>query len=178
VPDRERSATTPWGVRIARRVPTQLYPFERYFGGFAAVPAVRSLFGRYTARVLRAQRVEFFSARFGYMSTSDVDGHLIISSQYLKNGSLRNIYLDVVHELCHVRQFRRKERLFYPQLSYVDAPSEIEAYRITVAEGRRIGMTDAELLDYLTIEWITPAELARLARRVGVKTPPRARRAK
>jgi hypothetical protein len=81
-----------------------------------------------------------------------------------------------VHELCHVRQFRRKQPLFYPKLSYVDAPSEIEAYRITVREGRRIGMSDAELVDYLRIEWITPAELRRLVRRMGLRPRPTHRR--
>jgi hypothetical protein len=100
------------------------------------------------------------------MSTSDVDGHLIISSHYLKDGDFRNVYLDVVHELCHVRQFRDGKPLFYPKLSYVDAPSEIEAYSFTIKEGRRIGMTDDELIEYLRIEWIEPAEHARLARRM------------
>jgi hypothetical protein len=155
-------------VRIQRESPTKLYPFERFFHGFADVPAVRELFGNRTRRVLRQQKVEFFSARFGYMGTSDVDGHIIISSNYLRTGEFRSIYLDLVHELCHVRQFQRKQPLFYPKLSYVDAPSEIEAYAHTVKEGKRIGMTDAELVDYLTIEWIDAADLRRLARRMGV----------
>jgi len=74
----------------------------------------------------------------------------------------------VVHELCHVNQFRHKKPLFYPKLSYVDAPSEIEAYRFTVKEGQRIGMTTRELLEYLKVEWISPAEHRRLARRMGL----------
>ncbi len=112
--------------------------------------------------------MEFFSARFGYMGTSDVDGHLIISNRYLKTGDFRSVYLDVVHELCHVNQFRHRKPLFFPRLSYVDAPSEIEAYKFTVQEGRRIGMTDQELVDYLKVEWINAAEHRRLARRVGL----------
>ncbi len=163
-------------MRIERQAPTKLYPFERFFRGFADVPAVRELFGRQTRKVLRDLRVEFFSARFGYMSTSDIDGHLIISSNYLRTGEFRTIYLDIVHELCHVRQFRRKQPLFYPKLNYVDAPSEIEAYAHTVKEGKRIGMTDTELVDYLTIEWIDAADLRRLARRMGVLTGARARK--
>jgi hypothetical protein len=164
------------GVRIERTGPTRLYPFTRFFRGFETVPTVRALFGTNTERVLRAQKVEFFSARFGYMGTSDVDGHLLISSHHLKESPLRTVYLDLVHELCHVRQFREKRPLFYPKLSYVDAPSEIEAYRLTVQEGRRIGMTDRELWEYLTIEWITPRELLRLARRCGVRPPAKRRR--
>lgn len=157
-----------YGVEIARRGPTQLYPFLRFFRGFERNPAVQELFGRATLRVLRGLKVEFFSARFGYMGTSDVDGHLIISNHYLRDGKFRDLYLDVVHELCHVKQFRRHRPLFYPKLNYVDAPSEIEAYRFTVREGRRIGMTDRELLEYLRVEWISPAEHRRLARHVGL----------
>ncbi len=163
------------GVRIERVGPTKLYPFTRFFQGFDQVPLVRQLFGRQTARVLRSVHVEFFSARFGYMGTSDLDGHLLVSTHHLKDSDFRTVYLDVVHELCHVRQFRDGKPLFYPKLSYVDAPSEIDAYRRTVREGRRIGMTDAELLEYLQVEWITPVEHRRLARRCGV-TVPRTRR--
>ena len=105
------------------------------------------------------------------MSTSDEDGHLLINSHHLREAEFRIVYLDLVHELCHVRQFRRKQPLFYPKLSYVDAPSEVEAYRITVAEGRRIGMTDRELFDYLHMFWLSKAEHRRLARRVGLKFP-------
>lgn len=161
------------GVTIERSPPTKLYPFRRYFRGFEHVPAVRDLFGRRTNRVLTNLKVEFFSSRFGYMGTSDEDGHLLVSTHHLRNSDFRTVYLDVVHELCHVRQFLRGKRLFYPKLSYVDAPSEIEAYRRTVREGRRIGMTDAELSHYLRIEWITPAEHRRLARRMGVVHPRR-----
>ena len=155
-------------VRIERRAPTKLYPFERFFRGFSKIPAVQELFGRHAPKVLRNLKVEFFSARFGYMGTSDVDGHLIISSHYLRDGDFRNVYLDIVHELCHVNQFRHRKPLFYPKLSYVDAPSEIEAYKFTVQEGRRLGMTNRQLIEYLKVEWISEAEHRRLARHVGV----------
>lgn len=166
-------------VRVQRRAPTRLYPFLRYFRGFEKLPSVRELFGARTREVLRKLKVEFFSARFGYMGTSDVDGHLIISNRYLREGEFTSVYLDVVHELCHVNQFRHGKRLFYPRLSYVDAPSEIEAYRFTVREGRRIGMSEKQLVEYLKVEWITPVEHRRLARRTGLHirpVPPRHRR--
>ncbi len=160
------------GVRIQRDAPTKLYPFRRFFRGFEKVPLVRELFGTRTETVLRDLKVEFFSARFGYMGTSDVDGHLLVSTHHLKDSEFRTVYLDVVHELCHVRQFRAKRPLFYPKLSYVDAPSEIEAYRLTVKEGLRIGMSRKELIDYLKVEWISPAEHRRLVRRTGLGSPP------
>jgi hypothetical protein len=161
------------GVRIERVGPTRLLPFVRFFRGFENVLAVRRLFGPRTPQILRGLKVEFFSARFGYMGTSDVDGHLLISTHHLHDSPFRTVYLDVVHELCHVKQFRDGKPLFYPKLSYVDAPSEIEAYRFTVDEGRRIGMTDAQLLDYLKVEWISPAEHRRLAKRCRVSVTKR-----
>lgn len=157
-----------FGVRIERTAPTRLLPFRRFFRGFEKVPAIRDLFGRQTDRVLKNLKVEFFSARFGYMGTSDVDGHLLISTHHLKDSDFRTVYLDVVHELCHVNQFRKGKPLFYPRLSYVDAPSEIEAYAFTVKEGRRIGMTDRQLIDYLKVEWVDAKDHRRLARRMGL----------
>lgn len=156
------------GVRIERNAPTRLLPFERFFRGFGKVPAIRELFGRETDRVLRNLKVEFFSARFGYMGTSDVDGHLLVSTHHLKDSPFQTVYLDVVHELCHVNQFRKGRPLFYPRLNYVDAPSEIEAYAFTVKEGRRIGMSDRQLIDYLKVEWIDDRDHRRLARRMGL----------
>jgi hypothetical protein len=165
------------GVTIKRKAPTKLYPFTRFFTGFHKVPAVRELFGEESERVLRKLKVEFFSARFGYMGTSDVDGHLLISSHHLADGEYKTVYLDIVHELCHVNQFRHKKPLFYPKLSYVDAPSEIEAYAFTVEEGRRIGMTRRQLMEYLKVEWITPQEHRRLARRTGLLGKPTGKKA-
>lgn len=170
------SAETALGVTIERAAPTKLYPFTRFFRGFEKNPSIRAVFGPRTGAVLRSLQVEFFGARFGYMGTSDVDGHLLISTNHLKTSDFKTVYLDLVHELRHVKQFRDGRPLFYPKLSYVDAPSEIEAYRFTVREGRRIGMTDRELLEYLKVEWISPAEHRRLARRCGVgQTPSRVR---
>jgi len=156
------------GVEIERVAPAKLYPFLRFFRGFDSVPTVQKVFGKQAGRALRSLKVEFFSARFGYMGTSDIDGHLLISSRHLRDSDFRTVYLDIVHELCHVKQFRDGRPLFYPKLSYVDAPSEIEAYRLTIEEGRRIGMTNKKLIDYLKVEWITPAEHRRLAKRCGL----------
>ena len=157
-----------FAVQIERNAPTRLYPFSRYFRGFQHVAAVRGLFGKDTAELLRTLKVEFFSSKFGYMGTSDVDGHLIVSTHYLETGEFRTIYLDIVHELCHVKQFRDGRPLFRPDLSYVDTPTEVEAYAFTVKEGRRIGMTDGELVDYLKVEWIDAKDHRRLARRQGL----------
>lgn len=165
-----RAAKLP-SVQIPRHIPLKFEPFTKRFKGFERVSAVRAIFGPQTAQVLRALRVEYFSARWGYMGVSDQDGHLMVSSYYLKHGKPRDIYLDVVHELVHVRQFREGKELFPDGFEYSDTPTEIEAYRHCIAEGRRLGMTDRQLFDYLKVEWMSPKEVLRLAKHVGVKAP-------
>jgi len=159
-------------VRVPRRITLKFERFTDHFKGFERVPAVRAIFGRRTARALRSLKVEFFSAKWGFMAVSDEDGHLMASTYYLRTGNPRDIYLDVVHELVHVRQFHEGKRLFEDGYEYPDLPTEIEAYRTCIAEGRRLGMDDRELFEYLKVFWMSDAEVRRLAKHVGVRPPP------
>jgi hypothetical protein len=174
-----------FGVRIRRKAPIRLYRFQDYFEGFESAPPVRELFGGRTDQVLRNLKIEFFSPPFGYMGTSDEDGHLVIGTHHLRTSDLRTLYLDVVHELCHVKQFRAGRPLFDRKRKYFDTPTEIEAYEFTVKEGKRLGMTNPELVEYLKVEWVEPKDHLRFARRLGLLGRPargrsgrRARRAR
>ena len=104
------------------------------------------------------------------MGVSDEDGHLMISVDYLRNGDEQDIYLDIIHELVHVKQFRNGIELHDHRFSYPTRPTEIEAYAHTVKEARRIGMTDAEIYEYLKTEWLTNEEVKQLASTLNVKT--------
>ncbi len=161
------NATLPQ-VQITREAKVTLYRFTDYFTGFEKVPAIRELFGEKTDEILKNLKVEFYSAKFGYMSVSDEDGHLIISAHHLRTSDEAVIYLDVVHELHHVKQFMDGKQIFLLEFEYVDSPIEIEAYIPTVKEAKRIGMTDDEIRDYLKIEWITDEQFSRLLERLGL----------
>jgi len=165
-------------VRIIRQVPTSKrgsnirHSFNDYFKGFQAVPAVREIFGQQTDEVLASVQVEFLNVRSDYIWVSDEDGHLIANANYLKHGETRAIYLDVIHELVHVKQFRDGREIsleFGKRFEYVDRPTEIEAYRHTIKEARRLGMTDEEIINYLKVTWLDEEEVRRLARHLGVK---------
>lgn len=156
------------GVTIKREVETTLYPFTDYFRGFEKVEAIKTLFGEKTEVVLKNLKVEFYSSKFGYMGISDEDGHLLISAHHLRTADPIVLYLDIVHELHHVRQFFDGKDLFSPEYEYVDSPVEIEAYKATVAEAKRIGMPEEQVIDYLKIEWLTGEQHARLVRAVGL----------
>jgi hypothetical protein len=162
-------------MRLFRRLPVNLLSFgsstrvfSQYFKDFGTLPAVRGIFGDKTDEVLSHLQVEL-SWVGGYMYVDGSDGHLVISKPYLSSGDKTDIYLDLIHELVHVKQFRQGRELFDPQYDYVERPTEIEAYRYTVAEARRIGLSEKRILSYLRTEWMSDEDFKRLAKSVGVK---------
>ena len=102
------------------------------------------------------------------MSVSDEDGHLLISTNHLKNADLRILYLDVIHELFHVKQFMEGKNLFQNEFEYVDSPIEVPAYKFTIEEAKRIGMKTGEIIDYLKVEWVTEEQHARLVKTLAL----------
>ena len=96
-------------------------------------------------------------------------GILVISKRYLDSGNKTDIYLDLIHELCHVKQFMNGKELFDPRYDYVDRPTEIEAYRYAVKEARRIGLSEDRICCYLRTEWMDDDAFQRLAKSVNVQ---------
>lgn len=155
-------------VKILRKATITMHPFTDYFQGFEKVEAVRRIFGDKTSEVLNSLRVEFFGRR-SYMGVNDEDGHLLVSAYYLNHGDLIDLYLDVIHELVHVRQFMEGKKLFDDHFSYVDRPTEVEAYAAAVEEARRLGLSDERILRYLKTEWMSEKELQKLAKTLNVR---------
>jgi hypothetical protein len=143
------------------------YPFTDYFRGFEKVEAVRRIFGDQTEEVLRNLKVEFTSIG-GYMFISNSDGHLVVNSRYMNNGDKVDIYLDVIHELVHVKQFMEGKELFDIHYGYTERPTEIEAYSHAVEEARSLGLTDERICDYLRTEWMSEDDLKQLAKALRV----------
>lgn len=146
---------------------TQKITFLEYFKGFDRITAVRGIFGEKTNEVLSHLIVEL-SWLNGYMYVDGTDGHLVVSKGYLSTGNRIDIYLDLIHELYHVKQFMEGKELFNPRYVYVDRPTEIEAYRYCVAEAKRLGLSDERIHQYLRTEWMSEEEFRRLAQSVNV----------
>jgi len=102
------------------------------------------------------------------MGVDDNDGHLRVNGRYLNSGDKTEIYLDVVHELCHVKQHLEGKELFSPRYDYVDRPTEVDAYRYTVKEAKRLGLSDERILSYLQTEWMSDSDLERLVKNIGI----------
>jgi hypothetical protein len=141
--------------------------FTDVFKGFEKVEAVQRIFGEKTEEVLCNLKVEFIGFG-GYMGVDDATGNLMVNPHYLNSGDKTDIYLDVIHELCHVKQHMEGKELFDSRYDYVDRPTEIEAYRYTVQEARRLGLTEQRICSYLRTEWMNENELKRLAKAVNV----------
>ena len=149
------------------RIKGPTYPFTDYFKGLEKSKAIRNIFGEKTKEVLRNLRVEFTWVR-SYMWVSNADGHLTVSSYYMNNGDKIDIYLDLVHELVHVRQFLEGKELFNNRYDYIDRPTEIEAYRYAVEEAKSLGLSNERICRYLKTEWMSYEELKRLAKTLSI----------
>ncbi len=156
------------GVTISRKVTSDSCYFCDLFRGFENVGAVKGIFGAGTMETLKSVRI-LLSPKKGYLRVDNATGDIMISSSYLRTADERDFYLDLIHELVHVRQFKEGKDLFDKKYSYVDRPTEIEAYTVGVKEARRIGMREEEIIEYLKVEWVTDEEFERLLRAVKVK---------
>jgi len=144
------------------------HPFTDYFQGLEENEAVKQIFGDRTGEILSGLKIHFIRAA-GYMGVNPLNGHLVVNPAYLVNGDELDIYLDLVHELVHVRQQMDGKPLFEGGYGYVERPTEIEAYRHTVEEARRMGLSSERICSYLKTEWMSVDDLRKLARTLGVE---------
>ena len=96
-------------------------------------------------------------------------GTICIGRRHLTSAKSDFLYLDAIHVLVHVRQFLEGKELYDQAFEYVDRPTELEAYRTTVAEARHVGMVEEEILSYLRMDAADDSELGKLMERIGVK---------
>lgn len=94
---------------------------------------------------------------------------IAVGQSHLRRSPALTLYLDILHELYHVIQRWDGRSLWDEGYSYVDRPTEIEAYRFVVREAHRLKASDAFLRDYLRVIWISREEHRRLLANVGVR---------
>ena len=111
--------------------------------------------------------------RHGFRMFESPDDAIVVSRSYLQNGPSLDVYLDLIHEFLHILQRRQGRELWPPRLPYADRPTEVEAYSFSVAEARRLGVSDPYLRKYLHVPWIGRREFLHLLANVGVPAAPR-----
>jgi hypothetical protein len=87
---------------------------------------------------------------------------IVLDGRYYRNGPQIDIYLDMLHELVHLKQLDEGMELWDPHLAYVDRPTEIEGYFVAVWEGRRLGMNEDQIKSHLQNPWMTWNDVDRL----------------
>ncbi len=110
----------------------------------------------------------FVSTEDMYGYVDDEDGAIYFGHEHLTKGERVVVYLDILHELVHVKQLKEGRDLYDKRYAYVDRPTEVEAYALVVEEARRLGMPDDQVAEYLYVEWASPQDHERLCRRLGV----------
>jgi len=157
--------------KISRNLPLGTYKFRDVFSGYEVSPTMQELFMN-PPSIFELQNLDVeVTADAKYMRVSDVDGRLLISPNYLRRGRKEFLYLDLIHELTHVRQFHQGHNIYDPKFRYIDRPTEIEAFTNAVAEARRIKLSNLEIYEYIRVDWISDSELEELAERLGVPSP-------
>jgi hypothetical protein len=154
---------------INRRLKPGQYRLEEVFTDIRSYGVLRAIVAdaEEIAAIITRTKV-FVVDRPKEMFVDNDDGSITIGLTHLQHASDEILYLDIIHELCHVKQHLEGRNLYDRDKSYVDRETEIEAYRVTVQEARRIGLNDEAITNYLRVSWITPEEHRRLVRRMDI----------
>lgn len=156
-------------IRINRDATYGRYKLSDIFPDIGQNPILRELFK--TASELKdvlAETAVIISDGPSYMKVDNADGSILINPRHLIHSDAVILYLDIIHELVHVKQHRQGLDLYDRSKAYVDRETEIDAYAFTIKEAHRLGLTDKQILDYLRVEWITPKEHLRLAKSLNL----------
>jgi hypothetical protein len=91
---------------------------------------------------------------------------IVLIENYYIRGNALDLYLDLAHELTHLRQLAEGRNIWDHSLHYVDRPTEIEGYAVAVEEGIRLGMTEAQVIQHLSNPWLSDDEVDRLRKNI------------
>lgn len=150
-------------AHVPRSLPLGEHPYLAILPGAAHSPALARIAADAAARAaLLAAAVVRVSALPGYAFIDVKRPCIVLSWSYYKLGAARDLYLDLLHELTHLRQLSEGAELWDKRFAYVDRPTEVEGYAVAVEEGRRLGMTPGEIVQHLSNPWMTGADVRRL----------------
>ena len=104
----------------------------------------------------------------GFRMVESKDDEIVVAQSHLVNSPGMDVYLDIIHEFLHILQRKQGRELWTGRIPYVDRPTEVEAYSLSVAEARRLGVPDSYLREYLRVTWVSKTDYLRLLRHLGV----------
>jgi hypothetical protein len=158
------------GFRVRRDTEIGEYRLTDVFAGLESSSSLMKVFGSKSQMVKITQHLKLRVEPNDSGLWFDRDtGTICIGSKHLTGAKADFLYLDVIHVLVHVCQFLEGRDLYDQAFEYVERPTELEAYRYTVAEARKVGLDESEILRYLRMDAADDSELGKLMDRIGVK---------
>ena len=156
-------------ARLDRTLGLGMHPYLAVFPGVMDSPGMRRVAPTPQARerLLRDAKVHL-SAMPGFAYINTREPCIELAWTYFEVGSHLDLYLDMLHELTHLRQLAEGADLWDRRFSYVDRVTEIEGYAVAVEEGRRLGMTPEMIRSHLHNPWMTQEDVVRLEQHIDV----------
>jgi hypothetical protein len=154
---------------VVRNLESGLHPYRTLLPRIDESPALRRIESPATPirRLLDNARVQI-RRREGYCYVDVKIPAIVLSEEYYFRANALDLYLDLIHELTHLRQLAEGENIWDHSLEYVDRPTEIEGYAVAVEEGIRLGMNEGEITHHLSNPWMSAAEVARLRQNIDL----------
>ncbi len=156
--------------RVRRDAEIGEYRLTDVFGGLESSSSLMKVFGSRSemSKTMAHLKLSVEPNDSGLWFDRDT-GTICVGVKHLKGAKADFLYLDVIHVLVHVCQFLEGRDLYDQAFEYVERPTELEAYRCTVAEARKVGLDEAEILRYLRMDAADDSELGKLMDKIGVK---------
>jgi hypothetical protein len=151
-------------AQVVRTLASGMHPYRSLLPRIEESPVVRRVTSSATplGPLLDTARVKIKPGDDGYIYVDVKIPAIVLFEGYYRQGNAVDLYLDLAHELTHLRQLAEGRNLWDHSLHYVDRPTEIEGYAVAVEEGLRLGMTEDEIIRHLSNPWLSEAETARL----------------
>lgn len=155
-------------AHLARDLPAGLHPYLRVFPRAAESPGLTRIEPDEKRReaLLAGALVEIKQGGgFAYVDVETPS--IVLAENYYRTGSDLDLYLDMLHELTHIRQHHEGRDLWDERYAYVDRITEVEGYAVAVEEGRRLGMSDEDIIAHLSNPWMDEEDVRKLQENVA-----------
>jgi len=101
-------------------------------------------------------------AQDGFCWVDETVPCIILTQNYYQTGGDFDLYLDLIHELTHIRQVFEGKNIWDESLPYHRRPTEIEGYAMAVAECHRLGVDEEAIIQHLSNPWMTMSQITEL----------------
>ena len=151
-------------ARVVRNLPSGDHPYRNLLPRIEESPVRRRIETQNTpfVQLVDGAVVRIKKRERGYCYVDVAIPAVTVTESYYLEGNDLDLYLDLAHELTHLRQHLEGENIWDHDTPYVDRVTEVEGYAVAIEEGRRLGMSETEVMNHLSNPWMSEEEVARL----------------